>query len=167
LSAFVRPVVLLGLVLLTVVLAASPAHAHAALLETTPANRVVVQDPPREVVLRYSEPVATSLEAVKVLDPNGERVDVGRVITAAGGAEVVVPLRPDLGHGTYLISWRVVSQDSHPVSGASTFSVGHPSPSAAPGEAASTGAAGQLLALSLDPPTVEVGAGCRDRESAL
>ena len=80
-----------------------------------------MQTPPTEVVLRFSEPVGVSLGAVKVLCPEGQRVDEGEVVPRAGGREVAVPLRGELGHGTYLVSWRVVSLDSHAISGASTF----------------------------------------------
>ena len=37
----------------------------------------------------------------------------------------------DLPDGTYLVSYRVVSADSHPVEGAYTFVIGHPSPAPA------------------------------------
>ncbi len=142
-----RPV-LLVLVVFALLLPAVPAAAHAALLGTTPANGVLVQDSPTEVVLNYSEPVGVSLGAVKVLDPQGLRADEGGVITRAGGREVVVPLRKELAHGTYLISWRVMSLDSHAISGASTFSVGHPSPPVAPAEAGAEDAAGQVLTVT-------------------
>jgi copper transport protein len=39
----------------------------------------------------------------------------------------VVLTPSDLGTGTYIVSWRVISADSHPISGGSTFSVGAPS----------------------------------------
>lgn len=40
---------------------------------------------------------------------------------------VTVPVDPSAGRGTYLVSYRVISADSHPVSGAFTYSVGAPS----------------------------------------
>lgn len=129
-------------------LPAAPAWAHAALLETTPSDGVVMQEQPGEVVLRYSEPVSTSLGAVKVLAPDGARVDTGEVTTRAGRTEVVALLRPGLAAGTYLLVWRVVSEDSHPVSGASTFSIGRPSAAATAPAPGGNSAAEQLLTLS-------------------
>lgn len=39
---------------------------------------------------------------------------------------------PDkLAQGTYMVSWRVVSADGHPISGAFTFSIGKPSATSA------------------------------------
>ncbi len=80
---------LLGLALL---LPAVPAAAHAALVGTTPENGLVLKASPGEIVLRYSEPVRVSLGSVKVLDPDGERVDDGTVSSRAEGREVVVPV---------------------------------------------------------------------------
>jgi copper transport protein len=146
----VRRLVLVVLLALTVLLVpVSPAWAHAALLESSPADGAVLQDPPSEVVLRYSESVGTSLGAVRVVAPDGSRADTGRVTTRAGGTEVVAPLREGLGHGTYVLLWRVVSEDSHPVSGASTFSIGHESAVATAGtEEGGGGAAADLLTIS-------------------
>jgi copper transport protein len=118
------------------------------LVGTTPGNGVVLDESPSEVVLRYSEPVGVSLGAIKILDPEGRRVDDATMSSRAGGREVVVPLRGELAHGTYLISWRVVSLDSHAVSGASTFSVGHPSESVSPASATAGDAAWQVLTVS-------------------
>lgn len=140
--------VLLALVTL-LLLPAQPAFAHAALLESTPVDGVLLQAAPGGVVLRFSERVGTSLGAVRVVAPDGSRADTGRVETRAGGKEVVAPLRDDLEPGTYLLLWRVVSEDSHPVSGASTFSVGRESAVApAVPQQNAGGTAGTLLTVS-------------------
>src|SRR5262249_13406428 len=44
---------------------------------------------------------------------------------------LVTPLKPDLPQGWYLVYWRVISADGHPVKGAFTFAVG-PNPGPAP-----------------------------------
>jgi copper transport protein len=146
-NAVLRAVAVFGILMVAILLPARPAQAHAALLEATPADGKVLPEAPQEVVLRYNEAVGVSLGAVKVLNPEGERVDLGEVNTRSNGTELVVPLRERLDHGTYLISWRVVSRDSHPVSGASTFSVGHPSTPPAAQETVSN-AVGPLLVVS-------------------
>lgn len=103
---------------------ASPAAAHAALLETTPANEQLVDEMPGEVTLLFSERVGTKLGASKVFDPKGARVDDGRVSTREDGREVVIPLKASIAQGTFLVQWRVVSEDAHPITGVFTFSVG-------------------------------------------
>ena len=42
-------------------------------------------------------------------------------------ATVTIRLPEGLMAGTHLLSWRVISADSHPVGGALTFSIGQPS----------------------------------------
>lgn len=103
---------------------ASPAAAHAALLETTPANGQLVDGNPTEVTLLFSERVGAKLGASKVFDPAGARVDDGRVSTRKDGREVVLPLKASIAQGTFVVQWRVLSEDAHPITGVFTFSVG-------------------------------------------
>jgi copper transport protein len=119
-------VLLLALVLGTAV----PASAHAALIHTDPADGSVVATAPQRVVLTFSEGVLLSDDSLRVLDPHGTNVAVGTPGHADGpdsGSTATVPLRAGLADGTYTVAWRAVSQDSHPVTGAFTFSVGAPS----------------------------------------
>ncbi|MGW5608269.1 copper resistance protein CopC [Streptomyces sp. NPDC003753] len=105
---------------------AAPASAHAALLGSDPAQGVVVDKAPTQVTLTFSEQVAFSDSSLRVLDPRGQRVDTGKP-TNLSGTTYGVQLRPGLPGGTYTVTYQVVSADSHPVSGAFTFSVGAPS----------------------------------------
>ena len=43
------------------------------------------------------------------------------------GSVVSVALPPSLPDGTYVVTWRVISGDSHPVTGSSVLHVGAPS----------------------------------------
>ena len=105
------------LAVLALMQAATPAWAHATLLESTPPDGTVLAQPPAEVALHYDEPVSTALGAVKVLAPDGSRVDADHVTVTDGGRTVVAALRPALPHGTYTVLWRVLSVDSHTVTG--------------------------------------------------
>ncbi|WP_345746770.1 copper resistance protein CopC [Streptomyces sp. ODS28] len=112
--------------LLCVLGGAAPASAHAALTGSDPAKGAVVDSAPREVTLRFSEGIAMSEGSVRVLGPRGERADHGPV-REKGETARSVALKPGLGKGTYTVAWQGVSADSHPVSGAFTFSIGAPS----------------------------------------
>ncbi|MFF7155744.1 copper resistance protein CopC [Streptomyces sp. NPDC008139] len=106
---------------------AAPASAHAALIRTDPADGSVVQSAPQRVVLTFSEGVLLSADSLRVLDPQGKDVAVGKPQHDSGkdsGSTATVGLRPGIGNGTYTVAWKAVSQDSHPVAGAFTFSVG-------------------------------------------
>lgn len=121
----------LGLAVATLfVMLANPpaASAHAVLESSSPASgsALAVGSPPRAVVLRFDEAVGAALGGVRVLSASGARVDLNRVSHPGGNeSEVTAPLRGDLAEGSYLVLWRVVSDDSHPVSGSFTFSYGH------------------------------------------
>ncbi|MFF3929387.1 copper resistance CopC/CopD family protein [Streptomyces hirsutus] len=123
----VRILVLLLLAVTGALLAgAAPASAHAALTGSDPRQGTVVDKAPAQVSLTFSEPVAVSDDALRVLDPKGERVDKGDP-DGASGTTYTVQLLSGLPDGTYTVTYQVVSADSHPVAGAFTFSVGAPS----------------------------------------
>jgi copper transport protein len=105
---------------------AAPASAHAALLGSDPKQGAVVETAPKQVSLTFSEDVALSDGSIRVLDPAGKRVDTGKPENL--GEDVYsVKLHSGLPDGTFTVAYQVVSADSHPVSGAFTFSVGAPS----------------------------------------
>ncbi|AXH90940.1 copper resistance CopC/CopD family protein [Micromonospora aurantiaca] len=117
-----------GLLLLLVALLltpATPAAAHAVLVSSSPAASAVVPEAPAQVVITFSEGVRKVPGKVRVIAPDGSRADRGE--PTFQGAEVTIPVDPSGGRGTYLVSYRVISADSHPVSGAFTYSVGAPS----------------------------------------
>ncbi|MET9734239.1 copper resistance protein CopC [Streptomyces sp. NPDC006458] len=128
-----RHVLLLVPLLLALLFApADPAAAHAALRTTTPADGAVLDTAPRHLTLTFTEPVALLDGSVRVLDPGNHRVKTPEPAHGPDGDRTVrLALPEDLGRGTFTVAWRVVSADSHPVSGAFTFSVGEPTPTTA------------------------------------
>lgn len=105
-------------------LGAAPAFAHAALESTDPAAGSVVPSSPPAVELRFSEAVSVGLGGVRVIAASGDTVRTPRPATVPGRPEIVRQPLPRLSRGTYVVTWRVLSADSHPVRGAFTFSVG-------------------------------------------
>jgi copper transport protein len=137
---------LLAVVLLSLlasVVAASSASAHATLESSLPADGQVAASAPTEVVLRFDENVEGTLGAARVFAGDGSRVDVGPTVHPGGDdTQMRVALRSGLARGTYLVDWRVVSADSHPISGSFTFSIG--APGAVATVSANGGASGKL-----------------------
>jgi copper transport protein len=122
---------LLIVTLAALVLPAS-AWAHAALLKTSPSASVTVNTAPKQVALTYSEAVEPRFAIVSVTDAAGKQQTAGPPTrSAADPDELDVPLAPRLRQGWYLVFWRVISEDGHPVRGAFTFAVG-PNPGPAP-----------------------------------
>ena len=107
------------------------AWAHAALLQTTPVASRVVNTAPTHVTLRYSEPVEPRFAIVSVTNAAGDKEAAGPPARSPANPDtLVVPLKK-LAEGWYLVYWRVISVDGHPVRGAFTFAVG-PNPGPAP-----------------------------------
>jgi copper transport protein len=105
-----------------VLAAAAPADAHATLVEAVPADGSRVSAGPATVELHFTEHVSISGDSVRVMGTDGKRVDDGR--PHSDGGVVTIAIDPQLEPDTYVVAWRVVSADDHPVHGATTFLVG-------------------------------------------
>ncbi|MFJ5996740.1 copper resistance protein CopC [Streptomyces sp. NPDC092370] len=116
---------LLGAVLVLLLAGAAPASAHAALRATDPDDGSVLRQAPRHVTLTFTESVGLLDDSFRVFGPDQRRVHTGEATHADGRSDTArVGLPGKLAQGTYTVAWRVVSADSHPVSGAFSFSVG-------------------------------------------
>jgi copper transport protein len=127
---------------------AAPASAHAALAESSPAPDSLLQEAPTQVVLTFTETVNPVAGKIRVIAPDGSRVDRDEV--RVSGQQVIIPLQSVTAAGTYLVSYRVVSADSHPVGGAFSFSYKEVSPGGPPsGEIAPQASGFVLTALPI------------------
>jgi copper transport protein len=100
------------------------ASAHAQLESTSPSQGAVLLVPPKQVVLHFGEPVEIDFGSLRVIGPSGARVDRGGTHHPNNDTHAVATSLPSLPDGTYVVAWRVISADSHPVHGAFVFSVG-------------------------------------------
>ncbi|MCX4584209.1 copper resistance protein CopC [Streptomyces sp. NBC_01481] len=145
-------IVLLGTLFGALLAGASPASAHAALTGSNPKDGAVVATAPKDVTLTFSEQVAMGNDSIRVLEPSGKRADKAAVRDLGTGGKVIygVDLLPGLPDGTYTVAWQAVSADSHPVSGAFTFSIGAPSKTTAvvPDQKAGGGVVGVLYDIA-------------------
>lgn len=138
---------------------ASPAGAHAKLVATSPAGDEVIERAPEQVTLTFDESVEAFADGVRVFDPSGGRVDRGQTEVSDDGLTVSAPFEEADSQGTYTVSWRVLSEDSHNLSGSFVFHVGTETGGADIGDDANTlvdvvgglarwvGYAGALVAL--------------------
>ncbi|TYR52961.1 copper resistance CopC/CopD family protein [Streptomyces parvus] len=109
---------------------AGPASAHAALTGSDPSDGAVVDTAPKQVTLSFSEAIAVGDDSIRVLDPSGKRADTEaepKDLSEGSTVRYGVALHSGLPDGTYTVAWKAISADSHPVSGAFTFSIGAPS----------------------------------------
>ena len=106
----------------------SVAFGHAALVRTVPSASGTVNTPPTSVQLTFSEAVEPRFASISVTDAAAKQLVADK--PTRDEKTLTVPLRK-LDEGWYLVYWRVISQDGHPVRGAYTFAVG-PNPGPAP-----------------------------------
>jgi copper transport protein len=124
---------LAGVLLFVVSMAwsSAPARAHALLAESTPADGDSMDEPPKEVLLTFTEAPDPELTTVRLLDASGTQLEAGKVEMVPGQpAKFRVPLGT-LAQGAYTLTWRTTSPvDGHTTVGAVAFGVGVPVASA-------------------------------------
>ena len=100
------------------------ASAHAYLVKTVPAASVILNSPPASVQLTYDEAVEPRFAIISVTDVDAHSETTGPVTRSPSNPDtLVVPLKK-VSEGWYLVYWRAISVDGHPVQGAFTFAVG-------------------------------------------
>ena len=124
-----------ALVIAAVVAAAltlpTAAWAHAALLKTFPTASAEVDTPPTELRLIYDEVVEPRFAVISVTDAAAHQQVDGTVHRSASNPyELDAPLKRS-AEGWYLVFWRVISADGHPVRGAFLYRIG-PNPGPPP-----------------------------------
>ena len=112
--------VLTGLVLVCV--PAGPASAHAELVGTTPADGARLDRAPARVTLTFTEDINLIDGGLRLVDGGGTTVPTPSPTVQGNTIRWSMPA--GLADGSYLVAWRVVSADGHPVSGAFGFGVG-------------------------------------------
>lgn len=131
-------------VVLGVLLLPTLALAHAQLVSSAPADGAVVATAPSSLTLTFNEPVSPI--TVKLARPDGEVTLIEAVKIDGAGLAVTPPA--GLANGTYALSYRVISEDGHPVGGTVMFSIGAASAGAVPVTGDATPRASRLLILA-------------------
>ena len=109
---------------MALITAGPAAQAHAFLDHASPAVGSTVAAAPAAITLWFTQDLEAAFSSVTVINQAGQRVDLGNVQVLQGAlAELQVGLRP-LPPGTYTVSWRVVSVDTHPTEGRFQFTIG-------------------------------------------
>lgn len=97
-----------------------PARAHASLIASDPAPEAVLAAAPSALTLTFNEAVEPL--TMQLVDQRGARSAITRIERRAASLVLMPPAA--LADGAYVLSWRVISADGHPVGGALTFRVG-------------------------------------------
>jgi methionine-rich copper-binding protein CopC/putative copper export protein len=115
---------LIAALLLSSVIAAPDASAHAVVTASKPADGEQLKTAPSEVRIDFSETISSDLGGLKVLDSAGNRVDKNDS-SQPTPTSLRTSLNPGLTDGTFVANYKVVSADGHPISGAIVFAVGN------------------------------------------
>ncbi len=121
----------------------SLALAHAQLVSSDPSDGAVVASAPAALTLTFNEPVSPI--TIKLARPDGS-VSLIDTIRNDGSAITITP-PPALPNGSYALSYRVISEDGHPIGGTLGFSIGAPSASGSTIPTEATPQASRLLIL--------------------
>ncbi|MDR7385055.1 copper resistance CopC/CopD family protein [Promicromonospora iranensis] len=119
-----------GLLLLVAVVwvlllgSAGSAAAHATLVRTDPAQGEVLETAPERITFSFNESVIGVPAGIKVFDAAGDEVASSASVSAS---QLFVDLDEEVGDGTLVVVWRLVSEDGHPIGGSLSFAVGAPS----------------------------------------
>lgn len=143
----------LGLLFLPV----TPASAHAQMTSTSPARDAVLSEVPAEVVIEFDGNLTViedlSINVLKVFNSSGKQIDDGN--TLVGGARLTVGISDRTGVGTFRVTYRVVSEDGHPVENEFKFKVSETDNSAQPEPIAEPEANSVTVEASLNPKSSE------------
>ena len=108
------------------------ASAHAYLVKTAPSASGTLNAPPRQVALTFDEAVEPRFAIISVTNAAGQQQTTSSPRRSPANPDtIVVSLQPRLPEGWYLVYWRAISVDGHPVQSAFTFAIG-PNPGPAP-----------------------------------
>ncbi len=140
------------------------AAVHIRLESSVPEAGEVLATAPERFELRFSGPVNEALSSLVLVTPSGDSVHVA--VGAPGDDDrILVGDIPDLTAGEYLVLWRTVSADGHPVSGEFGFTfVGAATDTGVPATEAGDGtadggqpAAGLVESAEAGEPSSETG----------
>ena len=100
------------------------ASAHAILESSSPEPSALLASSPKEIRLDFDEQVESTLGDIRVYDSEQREITIKKTVRSSTDASVVTAEVPTLKNGVYVVVWRVVSADGHPVSGAFPFEIG-------------------------------------------
>jgi len=112
-----------SLLLLSALVVPLAAEAHAILVKSQPAKDETVAQAPKQIDLWFNDPVRSEYKALAVIDSEGKRVDNHDVEQSLTDGSNIHATVGDLAPGVYTVRYRVVSEDTHIVTGKFQFTV--------------------------------------------
>lgn len=102
-------------------LATSPAaFAHAAFKSATPADAATLEAAPKTVVIEFTKDIGDNVREASLVPPTGKAISD---VWEADGARITIKPPRKMADGAWVVRWRVLGGDGHPLRGSSTFTV--------------------------------------------
>jgi copper transport protein len=120
----VRSILTFVIAISVLIVGAAHAQAHSSLEKTSPSSGEVLSQAPLQLVLTFDQPVRIPNGGIRMLNETGERIPVPRAELDPSRANTLTVKLSTLPAGAYVVSWRAVSEDGHPIRGAFTFRIG-------------------------------------------
>jgi methionine-rich copper-binding protein CopC len=128
-STTIRITIAGALLTISSIIFAPGAHAHAQLLSATPSVDSELAKAPSKVGIVFNEPVRAEVGAVQLMSAAGKVVAKSTKVSTTAAVTLSTP---KLTKGRYVLRWKVVSADGHPIVSSYAFAVNTPTPKAPP-----------------------------------
>ncbi|WP_030918668.1 copper resistance CopC family protein [Streptosporangium amethystogenes] len=106
--------------------AVPPAQAHNVLIDSDPKDGAELATGPETITLTFDQPVRQGFAQISVTGPDGTRWEDGK--TAVDRTKASVRVKALGPAGEYVVGYRILSADGHPVSSKITFTLTAPGP---------------------------------------
>jgi methionine-rich copper-binding protein CopC len=103
-----------------------PVFSHAIMVKSQPEENETLNSSPKQIDVWFNDKVGNEYKALAVIDSAGNRVDNKDVQQELMDASHIYCTTPTLSSGTYTIRYRVVSIDTHIVTGKFQFTIKTP-----------------------------------------
>ena len=103
-------------------ISAPVADAHAQVISTVPKSNATIKTLPAYVYIDFDGNLldfAEGINSIQITDSKGKRVDTNKNLL--GGSRLSTTLKSGVKPGKYKVSYRIVSEDGHPVNGSFSF----------------------------------------------
>lgn len=118
--------ILLSLLFIMIVNFPLPVFAHAVLVQSHPKADSIIEESPKQVDVWFNENVASEFKALTIVNSAGKRVDNKDIKQARLDRSHIYVSIPQLPPDTYTVRYRVMSSDTHIVTGRFNFTIKNP-----------------------------------------
>lgn len=115
-----------GFIVAIALMTPMPLFAHAIMVRSAPEANATVSETPKQIDVWFNDKVGTEYIALAVIDSKGKRVDNKDAQQETFDQSHLFATVPNLAPDTYTVRYRVVSIDTHIVTGKYQFTIKAP-----------------------------------------